>query len=83
MSPGSTRRPPCHRRRAGFYFPDDAFFIHGGTGIISNQEDNHTIVEIGYPSGKVLWQYGHPLQSGSAPGYLNQPDDAYLLKTGP
>ena len=66
----------------GFYFPDDSFFIHGGTGIISNQEDNHTIVEIGYPSGKVLWQYGHPMQSGSAPGYLNQPDDAYLLKNG-
>ena len=66
----------------GFYFPDDSFFIHGGTGIISNQEDNHTIVQIGYPSGKVLWQYGHPLVSGSSPGYLNQPDDAYLLKNG-
>ena len=66
----------------GFYFPDDSFFIHHGTGIISNQEDNHTIVEIGYPSGKLLFQYGHPLQSGSAPGYLNQPDDAYLLKDG-
>jgi len=66
----------------GFYFPDDSFFIHGGTGIISNQEDNHTIVEIGYPSGKLLFQYGHPLQSGSAPGFLNQPDDAYLLKNG-
>ena len=66
----------------GFYFPDDSFFIHRGTGIISNQEDNHTIVEIGYPSGKILWQYGHPLRSGSAPGYLNQPDDAYLLKSG-
>ena len=66
----------------GFYFPDDAFFIHGGTGIISNQEDNHTIVQIGYPSGKVLWQYGHPLKSGSSAGLLNQPDDAYLLKNG-
>lgn len=66
----------------GFYFPDDAFFFKGGTGIISNQEDNHTIVEIGYPTGKILWQYGHPGQSGSAPGYLNQPDDAYLLKSG-
>ncbi|HEY5109625.1 MAG TPA: hypothetical protein VII96_08470 [Acidimicrobiales bacterium] len=66
----------------GFYFPDDSFFTHGGTGIISNQEDNHTIVQIGYPSGKVTWQYGHPLVSGSSPGYLNQPDDAYLLKNG-
>jgi len=76
--PSAAMPPPP----GGFYFPDDAFFIHGGTGIISNQEDNHTIVEIGYPSGKILWQYGHPLKSGSAPGYLNQPDDAYLLKSG-
>jgi hypothetical protein len=76
--PSPTMPPPP----GGFYFPDDSFFIHHGTGIISNQEDNHTIVEIGYPSGKLLFQYGHPLQSGSAPGYLNQPDDAYLLKDG-
>lgn len=66
----------------GFYFPDDAFFFRNGTGIISNQEDNHTIVEIGYPSGKILFQYGHPGTPGSAPGYLDQPDDAYLLKDG-
>ncbi len=66
----------------GFYFPDDAFFFHDGTGIISNQEDNHTIVEIGYPSGKLLFQYGHPGIPGSSAGYLDQPDDAYLLKNG-
>jgi hypothetical protein len=76
--PSSTMPPPP----GGFYFPDDSFFIRGGTGIISNQEDNHTIVEIGYPSGKLLFQYGHPMQPGSQPGYLNQPDDAYLLKNG-
>jgi Kelch motif len=66
----------------GFYFPDDAFFIRHGTGIISNQEDNHTIVEIAFPSGKLIWQYGHPKIPGSGPGYLDQPDDAYLLKNG-
>ncbi len=76
--PSATMPPPP----GGFYFPDDAFFIRGGTGIISNQEDNHTIVEIGYPSGKILWQYGHPGEPGAAPGYLDQPDDAYLLKSG-
>jgi len=76
--PSPTMPPPP----GGFYFPDDAFFFHKGTGIISNQEDNHTIVEIGYPSGKLLWQYGHPMQPGSGPGYLNQPDDAYVLKNG-
>ncbi len=66
----------------GFYFPDDAFFIHHGSAIISNQEENETIVQIGYPSGKLLWSYGHPAQPGSAPGYLHEPDDAYLLKNG-
>jgi hypothetical protein len=76
--PSATMPPPA----GGFYFPDDAFFFHKGTGIISNQEENHTIVEIGYPSGKILWQYGHPMQPGSSPGYLNQPDDAYVLKNG-
>ena len=66
----------------GFYFPDDAFFAKHGTEIISNQEENHTIVIIGFPSGKLLWQYGHPATPGSAVGYLHQPDDSYLLKNG-
>lgn len=75
----SPRRPPPS---GGFYFPDDAFFIRHGTAIISNQEDNHTIVEIAYPSGHVLFRYGHPRTPGSSPGYLNTPDDAYLLHNG-
>jgi outer membrane protein assembly factor BamB len=66
----------------GFYFPDDAFFARHGTVIISNQEDNHTIVMIAYPSGRVIWSYGHPRSSGYAAGYLNTPDDAYLLPDG-
>jgi PQQ-like domain/Kelch motif len=66
----------------GFYFPDDAFFIHGGHGIISNEEQNERIVQLGYPSGKLRWSYGHPGIAGSEPGYLHEPDDAYLLKNG-
>ncbi len=66
----------------GFYFPDDAFFAKNGTAIITNQEDQDTILEIAFPSGKVLASYGHPNVPGSTPGYLNQPDDAYLLKDG-
>ena len=66
----------------GFYFPDDAFFTNHGTAIISNQEENETIVKIGYPSGKIIWSYGHPHQPGTAKGYLHEPDDAYLLKNG-
>ncbi|HET8567184.1 MAG TPA: kelch repeat-containing protein [Solirubrobacterales bacterium] len=66
----------------GFYFPDDAFFTHGGTQIISNEEENERIVQISFPGGKLLWSYGHPGQTGSEPGYLHEPDDAYLLKNG-
>lgn len=65
-----------------FYYPDDAFFANHGTEIISNQENNNTIVIISYPQGKLLWTYGHPLVTGTAKGYLNTPDDAYLLKNG-
>lgn len=71
------RGPP-----GGLYFPDDAFFTHHGHEIISNQEENDTLIQIAYPSGRVLWNYGHRRQPGSAPGYLNSPDDAYLLKNG-
>ena len=75
-SPGAPAPP------GGFYYPDDAFFIRHGTAIISNQEGNETIVEIAFPSGRVLWRYGHPRVAGGGPGYLNEPDDAYLLRDG-
>ena len=52
----------------GFYFPDDAFFTHGGSGIIANEEENERIVQLGFPSGKVTWSYGHPGVIGSTPG---------------
>jgi outer membrane protein assembly factor BamB len=74
--------PGLPRDPLGFYFPDDAFFAEHGSVIISNQEQNNTILEIAYPSGKIVWSYGHPRQQGSAPGYLHEPDDAYLLKNG-
>ncbi|MHB8394547.1 MAG: outer membrane protein assembly factor BamB family protein [Candidatus Dormibacteria bacterium] len=66
----------------GFYYPDDAFFADHGTAIVMNMESFQEIVKVAYPSGKVLWTYGHPGVAGSAPGYLNTPDDAYQLKTG-
>jgi outer membrane protein assembly factor BamB len=65
-----------------FYFPDDAFFVGHGTAILSNQEQNETIIKIAYPSGKIVWSYGHPGRAGTAPGYLHEPDDAFLLKNG-
>ncbi len=55
------------RDRIGFVYPDDAFFIHHGTAIISNQEQQDTIEELAFPSGKVIWAYGHPRQPGLDP----------------
>ena len=74
--------PGLPRDPLRFYFPDDAFFTGRGTAIISNQEQNETIIKLAYPSGRIIWSFGHPGHSGTAPGYLNEPDDAYLLKNG-
>ena len=65
-----------------FRFGDDAFFGLRADRIISNQEDQHTIQIISFPAGRVIWRYGHVDRSGSPPGYLNTPDDAYLLRNG-
>jgi putative pyrroloquinoline-quinone binding quinoprotein len=65
-----------------FQFDDDAFFGPGFTTIVSNQEDQHTIQILGFPSGRLRWRYGHANVRGSSPGYLNTPDDSYLLPGG-
>ena len=64
------------------YFDDDTFFTPSGHQIISNEEEHQDIVRVTYPSGKLVWRYGHPGQAGSAPGYMNTPDDAYALPHG-
>jgi outer membrane protein assembly factor BamB len=66
----------------GFYFPDDAFFVDHGRSVVSNEEENDAIVRIAYPSGRLLWSYGHPGSPGASAGYLDQPDDAFLLRDG-
>src|SRR3954447_7886226 len=71
-------RPGQHK----LFFDDDTFFVPGGRAIISNQEENHQIVIISYPRGRLIWSYGHPGVSGSTPGHLNTPDDAYKLGNG-
>lgn len=65
-----------------FYFPDDAFFVHGGHAIIVNEEENNLVAEIAYPSGRTLWTYGHAGVAGSGPGYVHQPDDLYPYPGG-
>jgi hypothetical protein len=62
-----------------FHFDDDTFFGPRFDRIISNQEDEHTIQVISFPSVRLLWRYGRVNRRGGAPGYLNTPDDAYLL----
>jgi hypothetical protein len=66
-----------------FRFADDTFFAPGTADrIISNQEDQHTIQIISFPGGRLLWRYGRVNLRGSRSGYLNTPDDAYLLPNG-
>jgi outer membrane protein assembly factor BamB len=73
---------PSRSGQRKLFFDDDTFFVPGGRAIISNQEENHQIVMISYPRGKLIWNYGHPGVKGSGPGYLNTPDDAYKLSNG-
>jgi len=73
--PGTTASMP-------FAFDDDAFFTTDHTAIISNQEDQETIQVISFPGRKILWHYGHVNVSGSSPGLLDTPDDAYMLPNG-
>jgi hypothetical protein len=73
--PGVTPQMP-------FHFDDDTFFGPQVNRIISNQEEQHTIQIVSFPAGRVLWRYGHVNVKSSAAGYLNTPDDAYLLPNG-
>lgn len=62
--------------------PDDAFFTPDRKHIIVNEEDDHAIALIDIATKKIVWNYGHPGVPGSLPGYLNTPDDAYVLPSG-
>jgi hypothetical protein len=65
-----------------FRFDDDAFFGPSLDRVVSNQEEQHTIQVVSFPGGRILWRYGHVGIKGSAAGYLDTPDDAYLLRNG-
>ena len=73
------RYPGGGRLAMKFVFDDDTFFGPHHDRIISNQEDQNTIQIVSFPGKHVIWRYGHVNVKGSAPGYLNTPDDAYLL----
>jgi len=76
------RYPGGGRTEMPFVFDDDTFFGPRHDRIISNQEDQDTIQVISFPGKHVLWRYGHVDVKSGAPGYLNTPDDAYLLPNG-
>ena len=69
-------------RIEGLHDPDDAFFTPGYKAISTNEEYNQTMALIGTRSHRIEWSYGHADVRGSSPGYLSNPDDAYLLPNG-
>ena len=75
-------RPGDVRPGQSFHDPDDAFFTPGYRSISINEEYNQTMSEIDLKRHRIVWSYGHPGVRGSAPGYLSNPDDAYLLPSG-
>jgi Kelch motif protein len=75
-------RPGDVHAGQSFHDPDDAFFTPGYRGISINEEFNETASLIDVRSHRITWSYGHAGVSGSAFGYLSNPDDAYLLRNG-
>ena len=71
------------RRGQTFAGPDDAFVTPGDRMIITNEEFSDTIARISLNRRpRIVWEYGHQGAQGSANGYLDHPDDAYLLPNG-
>ena len=81
-SSGSTRPRDGRRHPAASTSPTTPSSSTTGGAIISNQEDNDTIVEIAYPVGAHHLPLRTPADARICPGYLNTPDDAYLLGNG-
>lgn len=69
-------------RGTRLYFDDDTFVEPGGKAIVSNEEENHDILSIDIKTHRVTVLYGHRGVHGSTRGYLNTPDDAYVLRDG-
>ena len=65
-----------------FRWPDDAFYAPDGKSIVINEEEADAIVLVDYATRRIVWQYGVPERRGSARGYLNGPDDAYMWPDG-
>jgi DNA-binding beta-propeller fold protein YncE len=68
------------RRGAGeLADPSLAFVLADGNVLVSDDYDDRVIV-IDRHSKKIVWQYGHTHEAGSAPGYLDLPVGIDLVK---
>ncbi len=76
--------PTASDRRQGRHlvFDDDTFVEPGGKALVTNEEDNQDILSIDIKTHAVTNLYGHPGVSGTGPGFLHTPDDAYVLPDG-
>jgi hypothetical protein len=63
-------------------YDDDTFVQPGGQALISNEEDNHAIVQVTLADRSLRVLFGHPGESGSDRTHLHTPDDAYMLPDG-
>jgi len=72
---------PAAGQPTPLYDDDDVFFSPDFQQIITNEEGDNVIAILDFKTRRVLWTYGHAGVAGSAPGYLDTPDDAFLYQT--
>jgi hypothetical protein len=68
--------------RGKLFYDDDTFIEPGGESIISNEEDNHAVVQVNLKNRTQTVLFGHPEVSGVGSTHLKEPDDAYMLPDG-
>ena len=61
---------------------EDVNFSADGRRLAVSEEDNYDVHIVDYERRALVWTYGTPDVRGSAPGYLDYPDDAHLLEDG-
>ena len=65
-----------------FKTPDDVFFSGDGKYIVATESEHKVVSIIDIATRKIVFEYGVPGQGSGRNGYLNNPDDAMLLKDG-
>jgi N-acetylneuraminic acid mutarotase len=65
-------------RMGGFNQPSLALPLPNGD-ILLNDDFNHRVCVVDPATNRIVWQYGHTAKSGTAPGYLNDPDGVDLV----